>query len=336
MATSHEEDGHPRGTSDMTANTGPIGLISNPGSGHNRDRFELIRSRIAQCPPIHHIITNSPDDIMPALTELAARNVCVLAINGGDGTASAILGELLESGLFTTPPLIVLLPGGTANMNAGDIGVSGSLTKATNRFCNWAQGPRDTRNKLAQRSLLRVALNDQPPRYGMFLGAGAIIQGTEYAHKEIHSRGLRDDFSLALSTLRTVWGILRDDPAFNQHVAVSLSVNDAQPAQYDTLVLAISTLQRLAFGMRPFWGQGQGGIRLTLIEQRCTRFARTFFSIVRGRANHNAVPDSGYFSHNAHTVRLELDGKFNLDGEILVAQGPVEISASVPLAFLTL
>jgi hypothetical protein len=336
MATNHEEDGCPQGTSDMTANTGPIGLISNPGSGHNRDRFELIRSRIAQCPPIHHIVTNSPDDIKPALNELAARNVRVLAINGGDGTASAILGELLESGLFTTPPLIVLLPGGTANMNAGDIGVSGSLNKATNRFCNWAQGPRDTRNKLAQRSLLRVALNDQPPRYGMFLGAGAIIQGTEYAHKEIHSRGLRDDFSLALSTLRTVWGILRDDPAFNQHVAVSLSINDAQPAQYDTLILAMSTLQRLAFGMRPFWGQGQGGIRLTLIEQRCTRFARTFFSIARGRANHNAVPASGYFSHNAHTVRLELDGKFNLDGEILVAQGPVDISASMPLAFLTL
>lgn len=43
------------------------------------------------------------------------------------------------------------------------------------------------------------------PRYGMFLG-GAIIQGTEYAHREVHARGLRDDFSLALSTGRTVWG----------------------------------------------------------------------------------------------------------------------------------
>ena len=76
-------------------------------------------------------MTHSPADIGPALEELAAREVSVLAINGGDGTGSAILGQLLESGLFKQPPLIALLPGGTANMNAGDIGIRGSLDWAT-------------------------------------------------------------------------------------------------------------------------------------------------------------------------------------------------------------
>lgn len=321
----------------MTTATGPIGLISNPASGHNRDQFERIHARIAQCPQIHHIVTQSPADVPPALAELAQRQVKVLAINGGDGTASSLLGELLESGVFTQPPLIVLLPGGTANMNAGDIGVSGSLWRASNRFCQWCESGRDTRGKLAQRALLRVVTGpDQQARYGMFLGGGAIIQGTEYAHKEVHARGLRDDFSLALTTLRTVWGVLRDDPAFNRHVSITLSRNAALPAPHDTLILAVSTLQRLAFGMRPFWGQEPGDIRLTVIEQGCSKFARTFFSIVRGRPNRNAVPESGYFSHNAQHIRLEMDGKLNLDGEILVANGPVEITASKPLEFLTL
>ena len=54
----------------------------------------------------------------------------VLAINGGDGTVAAILGALLESKPFVTPPLIALLPGGTANMSAGDVGLRGSLNKA--------------------------------------------------------------------------------------------------------------------------------------------------------------------------------------------------------------
>lgn len=320
----------------MTTNAGSVGLISNPRSGHNRDQFERIRSRIARCPQIHHIVTDSPADILPALTELAERQVSVLAINGGDGTASAILGELLESRLFETPPLVALLPGGTANMNAGDIGISGSLKKATERLCNWCDSGSDG-DQRAQRALLRVITEEgKRPHYGMFLGAGAIIQGTEYAHKEVHSRGLRNDFSLALITLRTVWGVLRDDPAFNRHVAVNLALDDVQPAQHDTLILAISTLHRLAFGMRPFWGREQAAIRLTLIEQQCSRFARTFFSIVRGRPNDNAVPASGYFSHNADHIRMELDGKLNLDGEILVANGPVDISASAPLEFLKL
>jgi diacylglycerol kinase (ATP) len=316
---------------------GPVGLISNPGSGHNRDQFEGIHSRIAQCDAIHHIVTRSPMDIEPALRALAAHDISVLAINGGDGTTSAILGSLLELAVFEHPPLIVVLPGGTANMNAGDIGVRGNLAKAVTRFCHWCESARDTRGKLRQRALKRVAThNEQPARYGMFLGGGAIIQGTEYAHQNIHSRGLRNDFSIALGTVRTVWGVLRNDPAFNRHVAIKVALDDQSPTQYDTLVLAISTLHRLAFGMRPFWSEEPGEIRVTLMEQGCTRFARTFFSIARGRPTRNAVPASGYRSHNASHIRLEMDGKLNLDGEIMAVNGTVDISASRPLEFLRL
>jgi len=314
-----------------------VGLISNPGSGHNRDQFERIHARVAQCPDVHHLVTHTLADVGPALAELADRRIGVLAINGGDGTASHILGEMLESGLFEIPPLIVLLPGGTANMNAGDIGVRGSLWRATRRFCQWCEGERDTAGLVARRALMRVLIaGEQTPRYGMFLGGGAIIQGTEYAHREVHARGLRDDFSLALTTLRTVWGVLRNDPAFNRHITVELALDNRDTATHDTLILAISTLQRLAFGMQPFWGEGPGAIRLTLFQQGCSRFARTFLSIVLGRPSRNAVPASGYFSHNVDRIHLQLQGKLNLDGEILVANGHVDISASIPLAFLTL
>jgi diacylglycerol kinase (ATP) len=316
---------------------GPVGLISNPTSGHNRDQFDGIHSAISQYPGIHHRITHSQADIADALRDLAALDVRVLAINGGDGTVSAILGELLERGFFATLPLIAVLPGGTANMNAGDIGVRGSLNKAVVRFCQWSEGDRETADNIAQRALLRVVTETtQPPRYGMFLGGGAVIHGTEYAHKEIHSRGLRDDFSLALGTVRTVWGVLRDDPAFNRHVTITLTLDNRVPVQYDTLILAVSTLQRLAFGMRPFWSREPGDIRLTLMEQGCTRFARTFFSIVCGRPNRNAIPAFGYNSHNANRITLEMDGKINLDGELLQVAGTVEISASATLEFLRL
>ncbi len=316
---------------------GPVGLISNPGSGHNRDRFHRVAERIGLSPAIHHVVTRSADEIGGALAQLAGRDIRVLAINGGDGTASAVLGSILESSLFETPPLIALLPGGTANMTAGDIGVRGSLLKATHRFCDWSDGDRDTTGRLERRSLLRVECPaGAAPHYGMFLGGGAIIQGTEYAHARVHNRGLRDDFSLALITLRTVWGVLRDDPAFNRHVTIEVQLDGAEPTRHDTLILAVSTLQRLAFGMRPFWGTGPGRIRLTLMQQHCSRFARTFLSIIRGRPGANAIPASGYFSHNAGYVRLELDGKLNLDGEILEPDGPVQITASTPLEFLRL
>lgn len=320
----------------MNPPAGPVGLISNPTSGHNRDQFGKIRSQIEHYPSIHHRITGSSADIPAALDDLAKLEVAVLAINGGDGTVAAVLGELLEHGGFTQPPLIALLPGGTANMTAGDVGVRGSLRKAVAHFCEWTSGQRGGAT-IDQRSLLRVIPGPgEAPRYGMFLGGGAVIHGTEYAHREIHSRGLRDDFSLALGTLRTVWGVLRDDPAFNRHVTITLSLDEQAPVTHDTLILAVSTLERLSFGMRPFWGSGPGKVRLTLMSRGCTRFARTFLSIVRGRPNRNAVPESGYQSHNAQRITLAMDGTINLDGELLEVSGEMEISASPTLEFLRL
>lgn len=320
----------------MRSAPGTVGLISNPSSGHNRGQFEHICKQIAQHPLIHHRITRSPADILNVLEEFAALDLKILAINGGDGTVSAILGELLEKRPLPALPQIALLPGGTANMNAGDIGVRGSLRKAVDRFCQWST-TQGAGGDIAKRALMRVVIEDSAaPRYGMFLGGGAVIHGTEYAHREIHSRGLRDDFSLALGTLRTVWGVLRDDPAFNRHITTTLTLDDGVPATHDSLILTLSTLHRLAFGMQPFWSDEPGSIRLTLMEQGCTRFARTFLSIVRGRPNSNAVPASGYHSHNADRITLQMSGNLNLDGELLDVDGQIAITASPELEFLRL
>ncbi|MFV8817829.1 diacylglycerol/lipid kinase family protein [Haliea sp. E17] len=315
-----------------------VGLISNPRSGHNRDAFSRVQARVAQSPDIYHRITDSPQDIRPALQEMRERGIVLLAINGGDGTCSAVLGEMLESGLFPEPPPIVLLPGGTANMNAGDIGVTGALQRAVERFCDWCDsGREDRRVERQRRSLMRLACpGESAPRYGMFLGAGAILQGTDYAHRELHSRGLRDDFSLALGTARTAWGLLRNDPLFRQPVAMELDLDQGGPRHFDGLLFACSTLQRLSFGMRPFWGGGEGALRATLLESDCRRFATTFVSILRGRPNRNATPESGYHSWNAQTLTLDQGGRLNLDGEVFTPGGPVGVTASAQLEFLRL
>lgn len=320
----------------MTGGATPVGLISNPGSGHNRSRFERIAARIDRCDNILHIVTRSAQEILPALQTMAQSNVRVLAINGGDGTAAAVLGTALESGVFDTLPRIALLPGGTANMNAGDIGITGSLNAAVEKFCRWCENDLPENVTLERRHLLRVSDGQAPVRHGMFLGGGAIIHGTAYAHENIHSRGLRDDFSLALGTVRTVWGLSRNDPAFNRHVRLGLQLGDDEPETIDTVILVVSTLQRLAFGMRPFWSPDPGAIRLTIFEKGCTRFVRTFISIIRGKPGRNAVPAQGYRSHNTDRLRLTLAGELNLDGEIFEVDGEVTVTPTPALEFVQL
>ena len=318
-----------------------IGLISNRNSGHNRDQFEKVKHLLAGCDKISHIETSSSEDIPAALRQFAAQEIEYLAINGGDGTVSAVLGYALEHASFARLPAVVLLPGGTANMNAGDIGARGKLLNAVRRFCLWAETGDAAGVEHIQRSLMRVQIGaQQTPHYGMFLGMGAIIQGTEYAHQEIHSRGMRDDFSVALGTLRTVWGLFRGEPRFHQTVAVELRIDAAtQRHQHQALILAVSSLHRLFLGMRPFWGSEPGALQLTLITAQPHRFLRTFISILRGKPNGDATPENGYISHNANHISINMQGSLNLDGEILSCgpgQQPVSISASPVVTFLRL
>jgi diacylglycerol kinase family enzyme len=313
-----------------------VGLISNPSSGYNRKHFDQVVALLAKHPSIHHEVTQRVTEIAPALAKMAQHGVDVLAINGGDGTASAVLGQLLEQRPANHKPSIVLLPGGTANMNTGDLGISGKLMPALRRLIRWAEGTDRSQRDIQERCLMRVETSGVIS-YGMFLGAGAVIQGTEYAHREIHARGLRNDLSVAIGTVRTFWGILRNDPRFRRSVNVGLRLDGgAKQVNHQTLVLAISSLHRLFFGIRPFWGTGAGQLRLTLIENDCTRFLGTFLSILRGRPNANAVPQAGYVSHNAEQIHLTLNGSLNLDGEIIHANGAVRVNASESLRFLRL
>lgn len=315
-----------------------VGVISNPTSGHNRDHFAAVETTLACCPGvIQHAVTGTPADIPAALARLAASRVDTLVINGGDGTVAAVLGAMLEGDAFPRPPTVIILPAGTANMTAGDVGLRGRLQPAVVRLCRWAASAAagQMSGQRMQRQLMRLDM-DGTRHYGMFLGAGAIIAGTEFAHREIHARGVRDDASLALSTLRTVWGVLQQDPAFSRPTRVSIRSDGAAAQEHDALILALSTLQRLSFGMRPFWGQKEGPLKLTIVDRECRRFLPNFVSIIGGRPGRGARPDRGYYSTNATELHMDIAGPINLDGEVLTPTGPLAVTATAPVTFLRL
>ncbi len=322
----------------MSESSGAIALISNRNSGQNRTRLAEIEALLARYPAIQHFVTSSTQELDEVVATLAGSPLHTLAINGGDGTCSTVVGSLLESGKFPTLPRFAVLPGGTANMNAGDIGVRGPLLKALKRFCEWscsAQANTDTR--IIERQLMQVQISDSNRfHYGMFMGAGAIILGTDYAHESVHSRGLGGDLSLALTTARSAWGILRKDPRFTSSVEVGIRRNGGETETHRAMLLAVSTLERLAFGMRPFWGEGPGGIRCTVVDADCSRFGRTFASILRGKPSRHALTSEHYHSDNADELQLFMQGKINLDGELLTVSDNVRILLSQPLKFLSL
>jgi diacylglycerol kinase (ATP) len=315
-----------------------VGLITNPHSGRNRKHLDTIRHIVTDYPNVHHRTTQAADDIPAVLKAFASQPVDILAINGGDGTIARILTELLEQRPFAVLPRLALLPGGTTNMNAADVGLRGSLVDTVRRLCAWSSGATASPESL-QRPVLRVTGGDgQAAVCGMAFGAGAITRGVEYSDTSINRKGIVGAFRPALALFRTLWGLASQDRRFFEPVAISLQRNDepAEPAS-DILILIISSLERLMLGSRPFWGQESAPLHTTLVHADAKRFLRNLPALLRGKPNRHMTEANGYSSHNASQIQLTMNGRWILDGEEYEARngdGPVTISNGGDVTFV--
>jgi hypothetical protein len=256
-------------------------------------------------------------------------------VSGGDGTVHGVLTALYTDGAFSTSPLLALVPAGTANMIAGDVGLRGSPTAALRRLLAWARDP-DRPAAVVERPVLRVEpAPDAEPMFGMFFGAGAIYEGTRYCVGHLHPLGVRGTRAAALTVVGYVMALLagRGVPS----IPVTCSLDD-RPAEHRNLMLVLATtLERLLLGLRPFWGTGAGGLRFTAVTVRPRHLLRALPSLLRGRPRRYGTVETGYVSRNAGEVRLVFDGGCTLDGELLTAdsrRGPVRLSVGPRASFV--
>ena len=321
------------------ANSRPtIGLISNPHSRRNRSQLAAVQGIVANHPNIHHHITQSADEIPRILQGFAQRGVDVLAVNGGDGTTAQVFSELLEQRPFARLPSVILLPGGTTNMNVGDVGLRGKLIGAVRRMANWAEQGSDDVERLTRPILRAEGSVDGRIACGMFFGTGTIIGGIEYCHNTVHSMGIIDELGPGVVTIRTIWGIARKEPYFSDPTPIRIEFDSATDTETRQVVLLlISSLERLFLGLRPYWGVENAPLHCTWVQRPTRKVFRAFPSVLRGRPNRHAGQENGYFSHNAREIRLWIDGAFTLDGEIYHAStehGPVTVSNGGDIEFI--
>ena len=314
-----------------------IGLISNRYSGRNKKNLARIETYAAQQSHIIHHVVHTPADISTALDDLAHRSVDIITVNGGDGTVAATLTELFVRRPFPRLPLLALLPGGTTNMTAADIGFRGNQLSSLHRLGSWARN-RKKEIQHIQRHVLRVQSGTEEPVCGMFFGAGTITRGIEYCHANVHSLGLRDELGPGLTLLRTVWGIARHDPRFAAPVPIAIGIN--QPPQdepVNTVLLLVSSLERLFLGMHPYWGTESAPLHFSLVTERPARVLRALPALLRGRPSRHVTRENGYISHNVSELHLLLNGTYTLDGELYEARletGPVVITSAGEAGFL--
>jgi hypothetical protein len=303
-----------------------IGLLNNLRAGRNRKRVAKLLHFLGDQPDVVHVETSDAQAVPDALWELAEQDVELLVINGGDGTLSYALTEILAEGAFGgRVPHVAVLRGGRTNMSALDLGSDRDPERSMMRLL-WAARTGRVHERLLDRSVLRVQYGPGVNlRYGMFFGAGTIHRGIELVQRHfererqgVFGASLVSAVLLArLALLGQHKGVLKPDKI--QILADGTPVERGE----STLVMATS-LDRLILGLRPFWGSGEGKVRFTSIASGARGLARALPGILAGRPGSQVQEHLGYVSRNADRLDLCLDCGFTIDGE-LVAPGTERI-----------
>lgn len=314
-----------------------FGVLMNKRSGRNRSGVARVEAILAGRPdiPVHRTARQS--EAPQALAELAASGVNVLAVNGGDGTLQMVLNVLLSAQTpFARRPLLTILPGGTTNMIAYDVGCARKPDEELKRLL-----ARLDAGTLVDSILMRPAMEVSGGdidglTHGFFFGAAGVYEGTMANRSTVDAIGGRDGAGPAWRLLATAGKLLVGrDPV--TPVEIGLTTDQEVHPRRHYLAVFGSTMQRLSLGLFPFWGEhGQGPIRLTTIHKGARRLLRRAPAILRGRAHKALVPANGYHSQRAHELILDFAGGLVVDGEIFqaVPGRPIRIAAGPAVAFL--
>ncbi len=315
-----------------------IGLITNPHSERNRKRGSRTAAAARGAPDILRRELGTIADIGPILAEFAAREVGILALDGGDGTVQAVLSALFNDRAFERTPVLAVVASGMTNAVAIDVGLSGPPGKALVRLQDAArQGLAGA--KVAERGVIRMTRDpDQPPVYGMLFGLGAVYRAIEICRRRVHPLGITS--SLAVGA--TIAGLLarrmlngaREDEIFRgDRIEVGWDGGERRAGLH--LLMLGSTLRRFALGITPFWGEGPGALRVTDVAYPAHRLARSLVPILcAGR------PPQGngeiYVSRNVERVCLRMSCPFTLDGELFepLPDMPVTLEIGATARFL--
>jgi diacylglycerol kinase (ATP) len=312
-----------------------IGLLFNPLSGRIRKRKDSIRRVIDEIPGGSCREVTNALEINASVDAFISAAVDLLVIVGGDGTVQGVLCHLFATYPLIEWPVLTVVPGGTTNMTALDLGLRGSPESILRQL-------RDSLLKrtpplLLQRHVLCIEQAGAAKVYGMFFGVGLIARAVIFSQSRIKQLGITGEIYSGIITLGYLAGVLlgRRSGAWAP-VQMSITERNVELDRGSFSFLFASTLDRLLFGMRPYWGKEQEPLHVTFVRTQRKRPLRSLLQLLSGRGD-VLEEKNGYHSCNTQVLELLIDDDYIVDGESYRAGsqgGPLRISAAGPVTFL--
>ena len=315
-----------------------IAVLLNPGAGRVDKHVAEIRFVAGKIPDVLIEEASTLSEINQACISIMKSDPELFIIVAGDGTVQAVqscLFSLKKAKKIHRLPWFLLIPGGTTNMTARDMGVRGHPLNVLERVLKSIE-KRKIKN-IAIRPAMRIQQTGRPDIYGMFFGAGMIASGTKYFQKHVRDSGITGELASFIVVIKLLFKLIKgEESEYTRPVNVRFNDSSENVRDMNSLLLLVTTLDRLLFGLRPYWGSESLPVHLTSIRNKSRLF---WFSLLRivFRLAGSLSEQGGYYSSNNKQIKLLMDGDFIVDGELFQCtrqNGPIKITATELLTFI--
>lgn len=312
------------------------GLIVNPKSGKASGKGLALADKLKGASHVSVRVLDEFWKLPDYIDELAREGVTGLFISSGDGTIQAIQTELAERRPFAELPRLALLPHGTTNMTAADLGFRPNGIDAQAEFIRTLPSG-ETR---ARHTLRAANPRDGKPRHGMFLGTGAVAEATLYCQQAFNAKGVKGNWAtfatLAGAVARTVFS--KPDPSdtarFDRPFPIRVVADGQTICDGTQLLMLATTLEKLILGARPFWGGKAGGMRISVFPYPVPSVWRWLLPLMYGAESRSVPP--GAVSRAAKVLEVQSGTSYVIDGEFFEgpAVGPLRIETGPAFTYL--
>jgi len=311
-------------------------ILSNAATPRARQAVPALRDALPESSRVEHLVSDTAAAADAPLTAERWQPDDLLVINGGDGSVQHALSVLLANHPAAQLPQIACLPGGSTNMTAYDLNRHRGMAECLTTLRRLTASPAAVAPE--PRPVVRVTARGTA-RCGLFFGAGSIVEGVKYFQERLRGAGGRHELAAGAALARTAWGIARRERTFAEPLAATVRAASFWPTEsaLSLRLVFATTLNRLFLGIRPYWGAGDGALKITAVERRAPGFLGRLPRLLRGRPDVAMTPANGYHSGRVADLDLAFRGSYTLDGELFPAAGDkMRVCATEPVRFVPL
>ncbi len=303
-------------------------VLCNPHSGRVKKQLGRIRAFTATFPQLIYVEASTSAEFELFFKQHLLHEDSLLVVIAGDGTFHAVLTWLFADPPGHAGPVIYLIAGGTTNMTAADFGVTRPPYQQLQHLMRRLAAMDALDAPCIRRASLRVQ-NGQQTLCGMFLGTGMIAEGVNYFQKNLRAMGITGNLLPGLVLLRFLaLCLLRSSRILPADPHLIIKTDGHVRFQGRAALTLVSVLNRLLLGCRPYWGEGEGVLRLTNVTEEITAkpaaLLRSCAALLCGRGGRR--PPDGCLSFSAADIILKFSGDFIIDGELYAAASDLVIS----------